>query len=425
VSLLRAIAIVGQLARSGLIILLRLLPAARKGQAQRRAIIGEEIAALLQRLGPIFLKVGQIASTRMDFFPPEILASLGRLQDSAAPVTFTRITQCRVADFGFLPRQAFAEVEDEPVASGSIACVYRGTTHDGRRVAVKVRRAEVARLLASDLSCIRAAARAASHLRVLRHVPLIAATETICRAIADQTDFVRELDFMQRTRTSLAVERFVAVPQVLPELCGPAIITMEFFEAFLRRGGEHAGGQPYAEAARNGLGALYRMIFVDGLIHCDLHGGNIRLLPHGRVMLVDFGLAEEMSVADRLTFAEFFYSVAAGNGDNCAAILVQTAASLPGDLRLDAFRADIQHLVESVGRTPRTFSVAGFATRLFQIQRRHGIVGSTAFFSAIMALFVYEGTVRRWLPHLDFLREAERYIFLGSFVGEPPRRSAA
>jgi ubiquinone biosynthesis protein len=121
----------------------------------------------------------------------------------------------------------------------------------------------------------------------------------------------------------------------------------------------------------------------------------------------------------------FSYSVAAGNGDNCAAILVQTAASLPGDLRLDAFRADIQHLVESVGRTPRTFSVAGFATRLFQIQRRHGIVGSTAFFSAIMALFVYEGTVRRWLPHLDFLREAERYIFLGSFVGEPPRRSAA
>lgn len=423
---LRVLIVAARLARTGLTTLLRLVLAARRGPATQRAIIAKELVKLLQQLGPIYVKFGQIASTRLDFFTPEILAELSTLQDAVTPLSFSKITKGRFAEFGFDPRLAFVEIEDKPIASGSIACVYRCTTHEGRRVAVKIRRAEVPRLIAVDVACFSAVARTVGRLPPFRHLPLATTVNSICRTIADQMDFGREMKMIQRFKESLASDRNVAVPEALPQLCGPAIITMELLEPF-ERSAQHyvVAQQSLADAARNGLAALYRMIFVNGLIHCDLHDGNIRLMRCGSVAVVDFGLVDEMDVEHRLKFSEFFYSVATGNSDNCAAILIETAVSVPNDLQFERFLTDLHSLVQRVGRTPATFSVSLFAIQLFDIQRRHRIVGSPAFFSAIMSLFVYEGTVRRWLPHLNFLREAERYIFLGSFMTGPHRQLVA
>ena len=178
------------------------------------------------------------------------------------------------------------------------------------------------------------------------------------------------------------------------------------------------------EAARAGLRALYRMIFVEGLIHCDLHGGNIRLLPDGRVAIVDFGLVAEMERADRLEFARFFYLVAIGDGRSCASVIIDTAMAVPVRLDRARFEAEIVSLLKTLGRTAGNFSVSSFVIRLFDIQRRHGIIGAPQFMSAILSLFVFEGIVRHWLPDLNFQQEAQRYIFLGSFPQKPDSRNA-
>ena len=131
-----------------------------------------------------------------------------------------------------------------------------------------------------------------------------------------------------------------------------------------------------------------------------------------------------MERADRLEFAQFFYLVAVGDGRSCASFIIDTAMAVPVQLARARFEAEIVSLVETLGRTPGNFSVSSFVIRLFDIQRRHGIIGAPQFMSAILSLFVFEGIVRHWLPDLNFQREAQRYIFLGSFPQEQNSRDA-
>jgi ubiquinone biosynthesis protein len=397
----------------------RLVFAVHKGRQAKRVLIGKTLAELLQHLGPTYVKCGQILATRWDLLPPEIIDELQKLQDAATPLNFDMVSRQREDEFGFDVETAFAEVDVEPLASGSVSCVYHGITWDGRCVAIKIRRPKICLIVAQDVACLKAVARAFCKFQRFRNVPVVAVADTICVAMEEQLDFERELEMIRRLRKAFDGEASVLLPEPLDALCGPAVITMELLDQFrpTNRNRNISDGT-LREAATAGLRALYRMIFVEGLIHCDLHGGNIRLLHDGRVAIVDFGLVAQMDRADRLKFSEFFYSVAIADGRHCAAIIVDTASSLSASLPYDRFEAEIVSLVDSIGSTPATFSVSNFVIQLFEIQSRYGIVGSSKFMSAILSLFVFEGIVRHRVPDLDFQREAQRYIFLGSFPQE-------
>lgn len=401
---------------AGLVFALKVLVGRGASRAERRALFGKAMSDLLTRLGPTYVKFGQILATRRDIVPPEIVEQLRVLQDAVAPMRFDAITKGRTDEFGFDVGAAFRTIEQHPFASGSVACVYRGKTWDGLDVAIKIRRPNAPRIVARDTAVLRLLARYLQGLRRLRHVPVLQIMDAICVSLEDQLDFKRELDMMRRIHHAMEPEPAIRLPGPIDEFCGSAVITMEFLDEFHPEPhGRSDGSDRLHEAAQTGLRALYRMIFVDGLVHCDLHGGNIQLLPDGQVAIVDFGLVAHMRKEDRLGFARFFYLVAAGNGPDCASAVIDTAQSVPAELDRIAFDAEIIDLVETVGRTPTDFSVSGFVTRLFDIQRRHGIVGTPQFASAILSLLVYEGIVRQWLPELDFQAEAQRYIFLGSF----------
>ncbi|MCW5693785.1 MAG: AarF/ABC1/UbiB kinase family protein [Pseudolabrys sp.] len=400
----------------------RLVWAAGRGRERRHAIMGQSLARLLSRLGPTYVKVGQILATRADLLPVAVIDQLRGLQDAASPVDLAAMTRGRDAELGIDLRRALAAIEDTPFASGSVACVYRGRTQDGRAIAVKIRRRGVGDVIAQDVACIRAAMRFAATWRLFRDAPVEAVGAEVCAALEQQLDFDRERAMAERLAQGFAGEPAVVLPQPLPELCGPAVLTMTLIDAFTR---EQPSGtddaRRYAEAARAGLRALYRMIFVEGAIHCDLHDGNIRLMDDGRAAIVDFGLVVPMAPEDRLKFAEFFYAVAVNDGRHAADITLDTAMTVSADLDRAAFEAEIVDLVGSLGRTPETFSVSDFVVRLFDIQRRHRVRGTPKFIAAILSLFVFEGIVRQWLPQLDFQREAQRFIFMGAF----PRSAAA
>jgi ubiquinone biosynthesis protein len=235
-----------------------------------------------------------------------------------------------------------------------------------------------------------------------------------------QVDFARELHMLRRLRRAFARDTSVLLPAPLDSLCGPAVITMELLDGFTApRSRADVPDASLTDAAKAGLEALYRMIFVEGLVHCDLHGGNFRLLPGGRIAIVDFGLMMEMDRSDRLRFSEFFYAVATSDGPLAAAITLECAASVAPKLAYARFESEMVALVTAVGKTPSTFSVSSFVTELLGIQQRHGIVSSTAFVSAIAALFVFEGIVRQYLTDFDYQGMAQRYIFLGSFAPGP------
>lgn len=216
--------------------------------------------------------------------------------------------------------------------------------------------------------------------------------EELCACLERQLDFRREAAANRRLRRAMACERGVVVPGLVEELCSQSTLTME-----LIAGTPDPGCLP-AEQARTAVRAavrsVYRMIFVEGFVHCDLHHGNLRFLPDGRVALLEFGFMAELEDSGRLAFAKFFYAMAINDGPLCALLTVE-------------------------------FRVADFVGRLFDLQRRHGIRATSEFATIILSLLVLEGIVNEVHPDLDFQSEAQPYIFRASIRRAAPARSAA
>jgi ubiquinone biosynthesis protein len=408
-------AIAWQLGRTCALLAWRLgLRRARRRPTPTGDVLGRTLADAFQALGPTYVKLGQVLSSRADLLGPEVARGLERLVDRLPPGPFSVVPATVAADLGLELDEAFSAFEREPLASASLACVYRATLHDGRRVAVKVRRHDVAERIVLDLRMLQAAARLAERLPPLRALPLEASIAELGRCIADQLDLRREADAHRRLRDALRWEPELVIPELVDELCGEAVLTMELLDGLQRDDRPDRTRAALVVA----LNALYRMIFVEGLVHCDLHAGNLHFLPDGRVAIIDFGFVAELPYEHRLRFAEFFYALATDDGALAAEVTLELAASTPPGFDPVPFAAEIAALVRrSSGRGAHEFLVAGFAAEMFAIQRRHRVRGTTAFTMAIVALLVFEGIVRDVAPDLDFQERAKPFIFRTSLRG--------
>ncbi len=399
-------------ARLGLRLLAR--PFARRGRTRSR-IIGRTLVELFTALGPTYIKLGQILSTRRDLFSEPVIRELERLQDRLPPIPFSVIPALFREEFGAELGDIFSEFEPHPIASASVASVYRGRLHDGRIVAVKVRRPGIESHFKVDLRLLRSLAGLLGHLPPLRYVPLRLAIDEFGACLERQHDFRLEAAANRRLRSAFVWEPRVLVPALVEELCSSSVLTMDFVEGLH---GSRRRDDSAREAITAALRALYQMIFVEGFVHCDLHQGNLHLLPGGRAVLIDFGFMAELARPERLKFAEFFYSMATNDGVRCAQIIKETAIFLPPDLAYEPFEKDIVALVGSVsGAKASEFQVAKFVIQLFDIQRRYRIIGATAFTMSIVSLLSFEGIANDVYPDLDFQREVIPFIIRASIRG--------
>ncbi|HET7232885.1 MAG TPA: AarF/UbiB family protein [Longimicrobium sp.] len=379
------------------------------GGESRASVAGRTLAELFEALGPAYVKLGQLLGTRRDLLGEDALRHLARLQDSLPPGPFDVVAALFRDELGVEVGDAFAELDSTPVASASIATVYRGRLHDGRVVAVKARRPDVARRIHADLGLLRLAARMLARLPPLRLIPVEATVADFCACLERQLDFRAEAAASRRLRAALACEPGVVVPALVDELCGPSVLTMEFLPGLCAHPGR--GNGEARQSLRAAVRALYRMIFAEGCIHCDLHRGNLAFLAGGRAALLDFGFVAELGRDDQMKFAEFFLALATGDGPRCARVTREMALSVPPGLAYAAFEAEVVALVsEASGSRAGDFLVAGFVGRLFDIQRRHGLRGTSAFVMPILSLLVVEGIVRDEDPGFDFQREALPFV---------------
>ncbi|HEX6042035.1 ABC1 kinase family protein [Longimicrobium sp.] len=391
----------------------------RRGEPRAR-VLGRTLAELFQALGPSYVKLGQLLSTRRDLLADDTLRPLARLRDKLPPGPFRIVPGLFRAELGVEVGDVFAALDPVPVASASIATVYRGRLRDGRVVAVKVRRPGVARVVRADLRLLRAGARLLSRLPPLRLVPVQATVEDFCAALERQLDLRREADASRRLRAVLACEPDVVVPALVDELCGESVLTMEFVDGMRPLDGRGGGEARHALTAA--VRALYRMIFEEGCIHCDLHQGNLHYLPGGRAVVLDFGFVVEIGDEARRRFAQFFYAMATNDGERCARITRDIALAVPAGLDYRAFRAEVVALVEQAFRARAgEFRVAEFVGRMFDLQRRHGLRGSSDFVMPVLSLLVLEGMVLDVDPGLDFQREARPFVMRAAIPPYVPR----
>lgn len=379
------------------------------GTESQASVLGRSLTELLESLGATFVKVGQVLSSRPDLLPDDVIIHLRRLQQDVSPFPADQLAPALASALG---TTALASLDAELIASASVANVYRAQLHDGPPVALKVRRPGLDDQVAQDLVILKAMSRLAQRLPPLRTVPVTGVAEEVATAVHRQLDFTQEAANNRRFQANFSGYLGVRVPRLVDELCTPSVLAMEFLPGLRRIDALAPGDKQAEEMALVGLRVLYKMIFLDGLVHVDMHPGNIFLGSDGTFVFLDLGLVAELDADQRRQFAQFFVAIATNQGRTCARIVIDTATRLAPWFDREAFSLAMEGLIDRYsGLDAAGFEVVRFAKDLFDVQRRHGVTGSTDFTLVIVALTVFEGIVKKISPGLDFQAEARTFLF--------------
>lgn len=370
---------------------------------QRDRPLPERVVGALTALGPTFVKIGQVLSTRRDLVPGPWHRALAALADEVPPPPAAVLENALRAAYGAPDAWPFRSIELTPVASGSIATVHAAELADGRAVAVKLRRPGIVPIMRTDLALLATVAGWAARVPRLSRVPIRQMVEEVGAAIAGQLDFEAERAALYRLRANFADDPAIRIPAPADELCTPTTIVMEFIEDLRRVRPAELSLPARAAAARHILTTVYRMLFLDGLVHCDLHGGNVYFRPDGSLVIVDAGFAVDMDDRTRRLFADFFAGMALGRGWRCADVVIESARRIDKDCDLEGFRHALAEWADAAsGAVAGEFNLAVFAAGLFDLQRRYGLYAAPEFVFPLVALLVVEGFVLELDAEVDF-----------------------
>jgi ubiquinone biosynthesis protein len=408
--LIRIIKIVGHCLEGAggivLTILSRLLVSSKEGAG---SLLGTSLESLCERCGGAFSKAGQILSTRVDLLPQDVCVSLAALQDNMVPISESEILRVLKDKYVTSP---FLFFDTKPDASATIAQVHRAIRIDDKReVAVKIIRPGVRRKLEVDCAIAVGIGKCIARFPRLRSIPVTEAIVETGHTLLAQTDFAREAANLKRLADLFSDSECVIVPALHPDLSSDGILCMDYVSGMKKLTDKTLSDQKAKEAVTVGLRALYKMIFIGGFVHCDLHPGNIMVAPNDRVVILDAGFMAELDEVTRRSFAEFFLAIALVDGYTVARIVRETATRLPDGLNEAEFERDISELIQRVGGLrAQDFQVGSFVGELFAIQHKHGIHGTSRFTLIILSLLVYEGVAKDRFPDLDFQREAVPFV---------------
>ncbi|MFC9996967.1 aminotransferase class III-fold pyridoxal phosphate-dependent enzyme [Nocardia sp. NPDC127526] len=275
------------------------------GAEQRRA---DAILQFLLRMGPIYIKMGQIAATRSDLLPPAWVDTLRVLQDQAPHMSPAESRAALERELGGPLESTFAALDLTPIASASVAQVHIGELPDGRKVAVKLVKNTVPEQIDQSLtaigSLVKLVDRAAPRLRELGLPDRFA---EIARLLRPQADMTYEARQQQRIHKNFKSHPYVLVPSVIPELVTARMLVMEFMEGIPGKLA-HTVDFPDERLAQRLQDVIYTMLYMHGVCHGDPHPGNVLFTPDGRLVLLDYGVTVELTEDEKWGLSSFYYA---------------------------------------------------------------------------------------------------------------------
>jgi len=308
---------------------------------------GEELADDLEAMGPTFIKLGQVLSTRSDLLPPPYLEALSRLQDRVEPFAYEEVERIVSEELGVRLSKAFSRFDAEPLASASLGQVHRAALRDGREVAVKVQRPGIRAQIAGDLEALeRIADLLDRHTEAGRTFGFEQMVEEFRKSLLEELDYRREAHNLRTVGANL--ERFdrLVVPRPVADYSSSRVLTMEFVA-----GGKLDEISPLVRLELDGAAladqlfeAYLSQILVDGLFHADPHPGNLLLTPDRRLALLDLGMVGHVAPHLQESLLKLLLAVAEGKGDDAADLLLAFGERLErsDDTR---FRREVADLV--------------------------------------------------------------------------------
>src|SRR3954469_9561446 len=392
-------------------------PFLRSLSSNRQKARGVRLREALETLGPIFVKFGQVLSTRRDLLPLDIADELAKLQDQVPPFDPELAMAEIERSLGRRVTEVFSTLERAPIASASIAQVHLGTLQDGREVAVKVLRPDVEREIAKDLALLETAASLVERLspegRRLRPREVVA---EFARHLDEELDLMREAANASQMRRDFAASTLLAVPEVHWELCAQRVMVMERMHgvpisqiALLRE-----KGIDLRALGRAGVEIFFTQVFRHSFFHADMHPGNIMVATEGplrgRYIALDFGIMGTLTEVDKNYLAQNFLGFFNRDYRRVAQAHLD-AGWVPPGTRLDQFEAAIRAVCEPIFARPlREIYFGRLLLRLFQTSRRFNVEVQPQLGLLQKTLLNIEGLGRQLDPDLDLWKTAKPYL---------------
>jgi ubiquinone biosynthesis protein len=368
------------------------------GTAIARHAWEARIRLALAELGPTFIKLGQLLSTRPDLVGIELADELQHLQTEvqADPPEVVRATI--EAELGRPLGELFAEFDQAAMASASIGQVHRARLPSGERVVVKVQHADIQRKTKVDLDILAGLAQLAERIPEFQNYRPRAVAAEFQRAVRRELDFSREARNMRQFADNFQGDPTVHIPRTYPELCTSRVLTMELIEGIKLSETQRlaARGADLDEVARRGANLYLEMIFSHGFYHADPHPGNVLLMDHNVIGLLDFGMVGRIDDQLQEELAEMFAAVGHRDAEHLAAIITRVGA-VPAGLDRGTLGLDVTDFLGHYGSQPADrFDLSGALKELTEIIRRYHIMLPARIAMLIKVLLTLEGT-SRWL----------------------------
>ena len=367
----------------------------------------------LEALGPIFVKFGQVLSTRRDLLPTDIADELAKLQDRVPPFPVEEVLGTLLRVYGRPVEEVFLRFDREPIASASVAQVHLAQLPNGTEVAVKVLRPGISAVIANDLALMHAAASLIERLwSAARLLKPHAVVSEFAKHLEHELDLMREAANASQLRRNFESSPLLLVPEVYWDYCSEDVMVMQRMHGtpVNQVAALQEQGVDLKRLARAGVEIFFTQVFRDAFFHADMHPGNILVSPEGRYIALDFGIMGTLNESDKLYLAQNFLAFFRRDYHRVALAHIESGWA-PPDTRLDEFEAAIRAVCEPVFDRPlKEISFGRVLLRLFQAARRFNIEIQPQLVLLQKTLLNIEGLGRQLDPELDLWDTAKPFL---------------
>ncbi len=389
----------------------------------------ERLRMALEELGPTFIKLGQLLSTRPDFISPEYLIELAKLQDSVPSFSYEEVQQIFLEEWGKDPTEIFISFDSEPLAAASIGQVHharifepgsadrtdaeQGSAAEERKVVVKVQRPGLENIIAVDLEILaQIAALMEEHLEEVQGHQPTAIVHEFARSLSREIDFTIELANIQRFERQFAKHKDIHVPEVFPALSTERILVMEQIEGVKASNIDRLNKEGYdlSLIAERGAKLVMEQVFEHGFFHADPHPGNIFILPDNVICFIDFGQMGRLLLKDREDFTDLILNIVAGNETKVVSGILKITIQ-QDELDRDALALDLTDFMDRyLYLSLSEFEVGKILNDLLDLAGRHKLSLKPNLYLMLKALSTVEGVGLLLDPNLELISLAQPFM---------------
>lgn len=373
---------------------------------------GERLRLALEKLGPIFVKFGQMLSTRRDLLPPDVADELAKLQDQVPPFAFVDVQTSIEAAFGLPLNQIYSQLDEVAIASASVAQVHFAHLLDNTPVAVKVLRPGISNIISQDLSILKSLAWLLQTLSAEgKRLKPLEVVEEFARHTQHELDLTLEAANCSQLSRNFPDKKLL-IPEVYWDYCRKEVMTMQRMQGTPVSQIEvlRSKGINITKLAHDGVEIFFTQVFRDGFFHADMHPGNIQVADDGRFIALDFGIMGTLSDTDKYYLARNFLAFFNRDYRDVAVAHIESAW-VPADTNVDELETCIRAICEPIFDKPlKDISFGRTLLSLFQMSRRFGVVIQPQLVMLQKTLLNIEGLGRDLDPNIDLWQSAKPFL---------------